>query len=391
MSSEYRGVSRQPLSMVYITNMLSHHQLPTSRELAGLLGESNFTLAATEPVHEERAAMGWQSQGFDEPWILRAYESDTERERLDTLLRECDVAVIGCRDAAMIGPRVATGKLTFMMSERWFKPPLGKFRLLHPRFAAMVSQFRGIAANSNFHYLAMGHYAAPDIAFVRSIRTRMWRWGYFIQPGCGPVNRSNDVARIMWAGRMLGWKRVSVLLAAAKRLRDAGHAFQMDLIGDGPERGSLLEQRDRCGLQNEVSFHRSMTAVEVRKRMRESDIYVLPSSGAEGWGAVVNEAMAEGCLVIACREAGSARVLIRDGVNGLLFRLDDDRRLADLLARALTDERWRSKLAVEGQRSISDLWCPSVAAERLVRLSEALMDRSERPGYAEGPCSAILA
>ncbi|MCE5199730.1 MAG: glycosyltransferase [Armatimonadota bacterium] len=383
--------SQQHPSIIYITNILSHHQLPVARELADLLGPCNFCFAVMEPVYEERSAMGWQGDSKDEPWILRVYKSDAERDRLWEYLRESDVAVIGCRDIAMIRYRIATGKLTFMMSERWWKPPVGRFRLFYPKFAVMAAQFRALSHYSNFHYLAMGHYAANDMAFLHIFNERMWRWGYFTAPSTHSWKpRTHKIPRIMWAGRMLTWKRVNTLLIAIMWLKDAGISFRADIIGDGPVRDNLIAQRDRYGLENEVTFHHSMKADDVRKRMRECDIYVLPSNGAEGWGAVVNEAMSEGCLVIACREAGSARVLIRDGTNGLLFQEDDDKQLSKLLINALTDVCWRNKLAMESCRTINELWCPSVAAQRLVTLSEGLMGISDMPNYEEGPCSKIL-
>lgn len=390
MTSPDRGASRQWPSMLIVTNIMSHHQVPLARELAALLGPDNFCLAVMEPVHEERSAMGWQGDGSYEPWILRAYENDAQKALLHKRLHESDVAVIGHRDVDLMRCRAETGKLTFIMSERWWKPRMGKLRLLHPKFAAMSAQFRKLGRRPNFHYLAMGHYAASDMASLHVFGKRMWRWGYFTAPSAPiPAPRTNKVPRIMWAGRMLAWKRVNTLLAAAKRLKDAGFEYKMDIVGDGLMRDSLVTQRDRWQLANEVEFSHSMKSDDVRKLMQQCDIYVLPSTGAEGWGAVINEAMSEGCLVVACQEAGSARVLIRDGFDGLLFRKDDDKQLSELLARALTDAPWRNKLAAEGCRTISRLWCPSVGAQRLIALSEALMCKSNLPEYEEGPCSAI--
>jgi glycosyltransferase involved in cell wall biosynthesis len=255
----------------------------------------------------------------------------------------------------------------------------------------MTAQFSKLGHYPNFHYLAMGHYAAHDMAFIHTFYDRMWRWGYFTAPGVGiSVTNTNKVPRIMWAGRMLTWKRVNILLAAARHLKDAGLAFRIDIIGDGPMRNRLIALRDRYQLDKEVKFHHSMKADEVRKRMRECDIYVLPSTGTEGWGAVVNEAMSEGCLVVACQEAGSARILIHDKVNGLLFRKDDDKQLAKLLARAIEDVGWQNKLAAGGHKTINELWSPSVAAERLVALSEGLIGLSKLPNYKEGPCGKLL-
>ena len=64
--------------------------------------------------------------------------------------------------------------------------------------------------------------------------------------------------------------------------------------------------------------------------MRSHDVYVLPSNGYEGWGAVVSEAMEEGMDVLGTLEAGSSATMLP---RERLFRAGDGRRLAELLAR----------------------------------------------------------
>ena len=68
--------------------------------------------------------------------------------------------------------------------------------------------------------------------------------------------------------------------------------------------------------------------------MRSHDVYVLPSNGYEGWGAVVSEALEEGMRVLGTFEAGaSATMLPRER----LFRAGDWRRLARLLEKERDD------------------------------------------------------
>lgn len=52
------------------------------------------------------------------------------------------------------------------------------------------------------------------------------------------------------------------------------------------------------------------------------DIYILPSL-SETWGLAVNEAMAAGKPVIVTEKVGSAIDLVRDGVNGFYFSLEN--------------------------------------------------------------------
>ena len=113
--------------------------------------------------------------------------------------------------------------------------------------------------------------------------------------------------------------------------------------------------------------------------MRASDVYVLPSTGYEGWGVVVNEAMAEGCVVVASSAAGSAMILLRDGQNGFLFRPGDYRQLAGILRRLCIETERRADMAAAGRRTIINEWSPAIAASRFLRVSQALLTGAPIP------------
>lgn len=378
------------LSLLYVTNIFSHHQLPVAQELASILGINNFHLAVTEPVPDYMVNDGWLAQNNDIPWLLSTYDCSSHYEKYLRWWNVADVVVTGNRDIQLLQPRVKANGLTFYMSERWWKPPIGRLRRLHPGFARMCKDFFALSRYPNFYYLPMGYYAAHDLSIYNAFKDRIFQWAYFteiskqiyLRPDSHPI-------RLLWVGRMLSLKRVDTLLHAAKQLLHQGIPFTLDLVGDGPKKKNLLKLCSQFGLTNNVQFHPPVPAAEVRDWMRRADIYILPSNGYEGWGAVVNEAMSEGCLVVASQEAGSARVLIKDGENGLLFRCGDHRQLASLLARAITDDAWRKQLSESGYRTIHDIWSPQVAAQRLVTLANGLLGYDTMPEYDDGPCKHL--
>ena len=121
--------------------------------------------------------------------------------------------------------------------------------------------------------------------------------------------------------------------------------------------------------------------------MRQADVYVLPSNGIEGWGVVVNEAMLEGCAVIASRESGSGATLISDGENGLLIPSGSVNALTRALERLEADEALRLRLASAGQAAMLAEWTPSIAAERLLAFCEAKLANRPPPIWPTGPMS----
>lgn len=77
------------------------------------------------------------------------------------------------------------------------------------------------------------------------------------------------------------------------------------------------------------------------------DLFVLPSE-RETWGLVVNEVMNASRPIIASDRVGSARDLVRDGVNGFVYPFGDIAALTARLRESLAD---RERLAAMGRES----------------------------------------
>ena len=86
------------------------------------------------------------------------------------------------------------------------------------------------------------------------------------------------------------------------------------------------------GVDDRVTFVGALSSEDTLALMRGSDVFLATSNRKEGWGATVNEAMAAGCAVVASNQIGSAPFLIDSGVDGVIFRSEDARELADAVA-----------------------------------------------------------
>jgi glycosyltransferase involved in cell wall biosynthesis len=188
---------------------------------------------------------------------------------------------------------------------------------------------------------------------------------------------------------MLSWKSVDTLIRAFALLRNQDSQAHLTLVGEGPCREELKHLVQKLQIEDSVDFHSSMPVSQVRDQMRNAHVYVLPSNGYEGWGAVLNEAMSEGCAVVASEAAGAAKTMIKDGENGLLFRPGDWRRLGELLCQLSDNEPLRLRLAEAGQKTITEYWSPQIASERLLAVSEALLAGQTPPAYSSGPMARI--
>ncbi len=106
--------------------------------------------------------------------------------------------------------------------------------------------------------------------------------------------------------------------------------------------------------------------------MEKASIFLFTSDRCEGWGAVANESMNSGCVIVAADKIGSVPYLVKDGQNGIVFR---DRNIADLTEKvsALLDDPARvARLGRNAYETVSGVWSAETAAKRFVELSERL-------------------
>ncbi|HEY7086514.1 MAG TPA: glycosyltransferase [Tepidisphaeraceae bacterium] len=136
--------------------------------------------------------------------------------------------------------------------------------------------------------------------------------------------------RIVYSGRLIARKRVEFLIDAFNELAERRPEWDLLLIGDGPLR-SVLEARVPEALRGRVTWagflddQRTVSAL-----YRSSDVLVLPSD-LEPWAVVINEAAAAGMAIVASDIVGAAAELVRDGVNGRIFRHGDGEHLRQCL------------------------------------------------------------
>jgi glycosyltransferase involved in cell wall biosynthesis len=375
------------MKLVLGTNIWSPYQATLGAEFARLLGQARFRMVLFDETHSERRPFGW-GQATGEPWLIGPPADPAASQRIASECLDADIMVFGDCPRAVLDARTAAGKLTFVASERLLKKSLHRLRMLNPRYALGIARFRKSIDHPHVHSLSIGSYAPDDLRTIGMTGERIWRWGYFVSaPTLPPESRGTDPLRILWVGRVLGWKRVDTLLRALALLRGSPRIGQCVVIGDGPDKERLQRLAVHLRLDSgRVRFQPAVPFGEVRSEMRKSAVYVLPSGRQEGWGVVANEAMSEGCVLVANEEAGASRELVTSGQNGLLFKDGDAAQLAHHLDRLSQDLPLLGRLQCAACRHITSLWSPAVAAERFLVLSEELLSGSE-PSFSDGPCS----
>jgi glycosyltransferase involved in cell wall biosynthesis len=376
------------MKLLQLDSIVSPHQMPLAHRLADELGADSFRFATLEKVDQERLSMGWDCSDAS-AWILRPNEREDHHAEYLRWWEEADVVFCGSRQTDLLEKRIRSGRLTIYYSERWFKPPIGMARLLSPRYLRMVMRFWKLSKSPHFHYFPVGHFAASDMRKIARFGERSRLWGYFTHlPDARPdLERDGGEFNVLYAGRMLDWKRVELLIYAFRTVIQGFPAARLTLIGDGPRLGRLKQLVDSLAIVERVRFLPSMPMKEVWLRMGEADAFVLPSNAYEGWGAVVNEAFTFGSVAVASDATGAGATMIKDGKTGLRFRSGDAAHLAELLCGLARDRDGCRRMAKAAQLAIYDLWSPANAAKRLLEFGEASILGGDYGEPQDGPLS----
>ena len=153
----------------------------------------------------------------------------------------------------------------------------------------------------------------------------------------------SEKPRVIYVGRLIGYKHVDDLLVAFSRLDLNAELY---IVGEGPERKNLETVAKKLGVDHKVTFTGFINEQRKIELLKSSHVLVLPST-TEGFGIVVLEAMAARVPVIAA-DIPALRELVKNGENGLLFkpRAIDDLKIK--LRLLLKDEDLRDKFSKSG-------------------------------------------
>ena len=144
-------------------------------------------------------------------------------------------------------------------------------------------------------------------------------------------------------------KGIRVLLKAAAILRCEDRSFELDVIGDGPQRNALEDLAQELQLSSCVRFMGRLDAAELERTFAKASIVVVPSLGGEVFGLVVAENMSRGLPIVASDLGAFAEVL---GDAGLTFRVGDAHDLARQLARLLDDSALELSLGTRAKQRV---------------------------------------
>lgn len=244
-------------------------------------------------------------------------------------------------------------------------------------------------AQTSLKHMVQTQLAAPlakaaGIVAIGSVAEQDYRSRFpHVQHSCIPyhcdlapflsIQRKPDVTSpvtFLFCGQMIERKAVDILLMAFDRLISSGMEARLLLVGreaELPEFLKLVGEKARASIQYEgFQAPESLPAYFAR-----ADVFVLPSRH-DGWGVVVNQALAAGLPIIVSDAVGAGFDYVENGINGARVEAGS----VDELHEAMKNLVQNPGLAKEWGRKSREravTLTPEFGAEKWVHVVETLM------------------
>ena len=158
-----------------------------------------------------------------------------------------------------------------------------------------------------------------------------------------PERQYDGRPKILFVGRLGHEKNLSYLFEAVAMLVAEGIIVDVEVIGDGPEKNTLLTVVERLDLGARVEFKGLIPHPELPKHYATADIFVLPSV-SEVQPMVVIEAMCFGLPAIVTNKIAAGPELVDHGTTGFIVNAEEPQDLATRLKELVTQPELRNKM-----------------------------------------------
>jgi glycosyltransferase involved in cell wall biosynthesis len=266
-----------------------------------------------------------------------------------------------------------TGQLLMrygLRGRRWLfwgermRPQAGAKQLIQTQLAAPIGRATGIvsigsAAEDDYRkrFPELQHFCIPYHCELAP---------FFAIPRNPGVRRT---ITFFFCGQMIERKGVDLLLLAFDRLIANGMDAHLLLVGREAELPRFLKLVS-SKTRSRVLYEGFQAPESLPAYFARSDVFVLPSRH-DGWGVVVNQALATGVPIITTDAVGAGLDYVENGINGLRVKAGDVDALYDAMQTLAENPEFARAWGVKS-REMARTLTPEVGADKWVRVFEAL-------------------
>jgi colanic acid/amylovoran biosynthesis glycosyltransferase len=196
------------------------------------------------------------------------------------------------------------------------------------------------------------------------------------------AQRSHSSKRIllMAIGRFVAKKGFHLAVEVVERLLNEGMDVELELIGDGPERGAVLARSAALGIADRIVAPGWLGRREIYERLIRADVCLGTSITAdtgevEGIPNVLKEAMAVGVPVAAFDHSGVGE-LVQNGRTGFLIPEGDIEAMVQAVKHLVSDASRTERIVAAARKLIEDEYSSDVQAAAVESIYRSLISRN---------------
>lgn len=231
-----------------------------------------------------------------------------------------------------------------------------------------------LTVNEVFRKALIGEGASPDRVLVHHMGVRTDEIEYAWHA------REKDTLKVISVCRLTEKKGIEYALRALTALSKthAGIGWHYTIIGSGELMDALQRLAAELGIADRVIFAGARPHDEVKRLLREADLFLLPSITAsdgdvEGIPVALMEAMAAGLTVVSTRHSGIPE-LIEDGKTGFLAPEKDIEELAGKLAWIAQNPAECERISLAARKKVEADFNAETLADNLAQILTRLAE-----------------
>lgn len=375
------------MKIIMISNALTPHQAPLCDAFDSATN-CEFKFIEAYNIDKNTLPIGWRFLEKRD-YLINNDEFISNLDHYKKEIINADAVIFGSIPYKYVKDRIKNKRLTFFYTERFYRNWKDLLKLPFHFF-----KFNYLFHHSCVKLLCASAFAYSDFLKLGCFKNRAYKWGYFTPVDTSVTeeeldrkNKSGTIL-IMWCARFLKLKHPELPIQLVARLKSEGYRIHLNMYGVGELHKEAQKLTKQLRINNIVTFHNNVPNEEIHKAMREHHIFLFTSDKNEGWGAVSNEAMSNGCVLVGSHSIGSVPYLIKNKINGLVFKSEDIESLYKKITYLLDNPNERENMSQEGLKTMRKVWSPENAALSFISLASKLKLKNERSEIAtDGPCS----
>jgi len=175
----------------------------------------------------------------------------------------------------------------------------------------------------------------------------------------------------LWVGTLAGLRKVKDLPALVRACRALPEEWQLVIVGEGPERETILAEAARCGIEHRV--HLPGFFADPARAAVLFDLFALSSRSEQAPISVI-EAMAAG-LAVAAPRVGDIAAMVASENGPYLAAPDAEAELAEAIGRLAADAGLRRRIGEANRARARTEYDEKTMIERYRALYWGLMGR----------------